>query len=124
MRISALVVIGVFGAFALAVSPALGAGLQERPQPKAGEPTPKEEVHQGELETFVAIGGESTGWRLRVHTPQGRRFIEVRLTPAQMRSVKQNVPVVIRGTFETRHYVERGDVQVLVAKEVLEVARR
>ena len=89
----------------------------QKPQPDV--------VFEGEIETYAAIGGESTGWRLRRRTPQGRReYIEVLLTAEMAQGVRANTRVRIRGTMQTRHYVERGAVQVLLAKEVIEVARR
>ena len=81
-------------------------------------------IQEGELETFIAIGGETTGWRLRRRTSDGKReYTEVLLTAEMAQGIRSNTRVRIRGTMKTRHYVERGDVQVLVAKEVIEVAR-
>jgi hypothetical protein len=82
-------------------------------------------IHEGEIETYIAKSGESTGWRLRTRTPQGRRrFIEVLLTAEVAQGVRANTRVQVRGTMQTRHYEQRGDVEVLVAREVIEVARR
>ena len=82
-------------------------------------------VIEGELENYIAIGGESTGWRLRRRTPEGRReYVEVLLTATVAQGVRANSRVQVRGTMQTRHYQERGDVSVLVAKSVIEVARR
>jgi hypothetical protein len=87
-------------------------------------PAEQDVVYEGELETHIAIGGESTGWRLRRRTPQGRReYIEVLLTADVAQGVRANTRVQVRGTMKTRHYAERGDVDVLVAKSVVEVAR-
>ena len=87
-------------------------------------PADQEVVYEGELETFIAAGGETTGWRLRRRTPEGRReFIEVLLTAEVAQGVRANSRVQVRGTMKTRHYTERGDVDVLVAKSVVEVAR-
>ena len=73
----------------------------------------------------MAVGGESTGWRLRRRTPEGRRqFIELLLTAELAQGLRANTRVQVRGTMKTHRYTERGDVQVLVIKEVIEVARR
>ena len=86
--------------------------------------SPPEAVYEGELETYIAIGGESTGWRLRRRTPQGRReYIVVLLTADVAQGFRANTRVQVRGTMKTRHYPERGDVDVLVARSVIEVAR-
>jgi len=81
-------------------------------------------VYEGELETHIAISGESTGWRLRRRNAQGRReYIEILLTADVAQGVRANTRVQVRGTMKTRHYPERGDVDVLVARSVIEVAR-
>ena len=93
--------------------------------PAAGARTDQDVVHEGELETYVAIGGESTGWRLRMRTAEGRRqYVEVLLTAEMSKGARANTRVRVRGVMQTRHYVERGDVQVLAVKEMIEVARR
>jgi hypothetical protein len=106
----------------LAVTPLLA---QSRPSSPAAAPKAAGDVvYEGELENYMAIGGESTGWRLRTRTPDGRRqYIEVLLTAQVAQGVRANTRVQVRGTIKTRHYVERGDVQVLEAKSVIEVAR-
>jgi hypothetical protein len=115
MRIAAAVAAGL-----LLTAPLIA----QAPAAPAASQAAKEVREQGELETFVAIGGESTGFRLRTRTAEGaRRYVEVALTVAQAKSVKLGVPVVITGTMETRHYVERGDTQVLVAKTITEANR-
>ena len=93
--------------------------------PSLAKPSAEQEVvYEGELETFIAVGGETTGWRLRRRTPEGRReYIEVLLTAEVAQGVRANSRVQVRGTMKTRHYIERGDVDVLVAKSVVEVAR-
>jgi hypothetical protein len=93
----------------------------ERQAPAADEDV----VREGELETFVAIGGESTGWRLRTRTDEGRRrFIELLVTPEMAQGLRAGTRVQVRGTMKTRHYVERGDVPVLVVRSVIAIARR
>jgi hypothetical protein len=94
--------------------------------PAAGQAQPALEVmYEGELETYVAVGGESTGWRLRRRTAEGRRqYIELLVTAELAQGLRANTRVRVRGTMQMRHYVERGDVQVLAVKDVIEVARR
>ena len=92
------------------------------PSAKTGE---QEVTYEGELETYVAIGGESTGWRLRRRTPEGRRqYIELLLTAELAQGLRAHTRVQVRGNMKTHHYAERGDVQVLAVKDVIEVARR
>jgi hypothetical protein len=105
-------------------APAFPQGAAPTPAPAAKTPSVQELVYEGELETHIATGGESTGWRLRRRTPEGRReYIEVLLTADVAQGVRANTRVQVRGTMKTRHYLERGDVEVLVAKSVVEVAR-
>jgi hypothetical protein len=77
----------------------------------------------GQLENWITAGGETTGWRLRTRADGNgrRRFIEVLLTAEIAQGVRSQVPVRVRGTMQTRHYPERGDVDVLVAKSVIEL---
>jgi len=117
-RAVCLVVLVTIGAPASAQNPA------SSPAPAAGTPSAREVVYEGELETHIATGGESTGWRLRRRTAEGRReYIEVLLTADVAQGVRANTRVQVRGTMKTRHYPERGDVEVLVARSVIEVAR-
>jgi hypothetical protein len=118
MRISLFAVallVGAPSAFAQVPAPAVGA---------AKAATEQELVYEGELVTHIAIGGESTGWRLRTRTAEGgRRYIEVLLTAEVAQGVRANTRVQVRGAMKTRHYPERGNVEVLVARSVIEVAR-
>lgn len=103
---------------------AISLGAQSSGAP-TGARTAQDVVHEGELETYVAIGGESTGWRLRLRTAEGRRqYVELLLTAEMAKGARANTRVRVRGVMQTRHYVERGDVQVLAVKEMIEVARR
>ena len=103
---------------------AISLGAQSSGAP-AGARTAQDVVYEGELETYVAIGGESTGWRIRMRTAEGRRqYVELLLTAEMAKGARVNTRVRVRGVMQTRHYVERGDVQVLVVKEMIEVARR
>lgn len=105
----------------LLTAPALPA---QGPPASAKTPAEQEVVVEGELETYIVVGGETTGWRLRRRNAQGRReYIEVLLTAEVAQGVRANSRVQVRGTMKTRHYPERGDVDVLVARSVIEVAR-
>jgi hypothetical protein len=118
MKIAPLMVVVFLSAAGLAAQSRSGA-------PPAGARSDRDVVYEGELETYVAIGGESTGWRMRTRTPEGRRqFIELLLTADLARGARANSRIRVRGTMQTRHYPERGDVQVLAVKELIEIARR
>jgi hypothetical protein len=77
----------------------------------------------GQLENWLKASGETTGWRLRTRADVNgrRRYVEVLLTAEIAQGVRAQVPVRVRGTMRTRHYAERGDVDVLVAKSVIEM---
>jgi len=115
----------LIAALVLGATPMLAQGAAPAsPAGGAKAPGEREVVYEGELENYIAIGGESTGWRLRHRTPQGKReYIEMLLTAEVAQGVRANTRVQVRGTMQTRHYPERGDVQVLVARSVIEVAR-
>jgi hypothetical protein len=101
--------------------------VQSRPEstPARQARATDEMAYEGELETYVAVGGESTGWRLRRRTPEGKRqYIELLVTAEMAQGLRANTRVRVRGPMQTRHYTERGAVTVLVVKEVIEVARR
>lgn len=112
-------------ALMLGATSALAQTSTSVPPASVTKPSSEQEVvYEGELETYLAVGGETTGWRLRRRTPEGRReFIEVLLTAEIAQGVRANSRVQVRGTMKRRHYTERGDVDVLVAKSVVEVAR-
>ena len=106
----------------LLTAPAVPA--QKPSVPAAKTPAEQELVVEGELENYIVVGGETTGWRLRRRNAQGRReYIEVLLTAEVAQGVRANSRVQVRGTMKTRHYPERGDVNVIVARSVIEVAR-
>ena len=118
-------VVVAIGLVLCAASAAAAQSRQSLAPSVAAEGVEQDVIYEGELETYVALSGESTGWRLRTRTSQGqRRFIEVLLTAEVAQGVRANTRVQVRGTMRMRHYEQRGDVQVLVAKEVIEVARR
>lgn len=63
---------------------------------------------------YMAIGAETTGWRLEEEDAAKPREVDVRRCLAQAEQLKGTV-VRIRGRVETRAYVERGPTPVLVA---------
>ena len=113
-----IVLVVMLGASATAI-----AGTQTPRRPS--QATAADIVLTGELENWIAVDGETTGWRLRTRTQDGKRqFVEVLLTAEIAQGVRSHVPVQVRGVMQRRHYAERGDVQVLVAKAVIEVPRQ
>ena len=103
---------------------ATGMAATQAPR-RPAQTTATDVVLTGELENWIAADGETTGWRLRTRTEDGKRhYVEVLLTAEIAQGVRSHVPVQVRGVMQRRHYVERGDVEVLVAKAVIEVPRQ
>src|SRR5512139_3850323 len=89
----------------LSIAAALAAAQSRSSSAPVAATVEQDVIHEGELETYVSIGGESTGWRLRTRTPEGRRqFIEVLLTAEVAQGVRANTRVRIRGAMKTRRY--------------------
>ncbi len=82
------------------------------------QPAPEQASYSGVLERRVASGGETTGWVLRYDKS---RTIELTFTLKTLPLVREGLWVVCTGTIETRHYPERGDVRVLVVREMHEI---
>lgn len=75
-----------------------------------------EVVLTGKLEGgIMAIGGESTGWRLEYLSPAGKQSIEVDCSA--LKDVPEG-PVRVSGKVVTKDYVERGPTLVLKATAV------
>ena len=95
-------------------------GCQDKPQgpttrPRNGEQT---ESFTGTLESGVmAIGGETTGWRLVGDGQSGGIEVDVSNVRAQA-EMYAGKRVTISGTMTHRDYVERGRVRVLVAERI------
>lgn len=104
----------------LVLSAPPGSALSLPPPPLAPpeRPAPDQVSYTGVLERRVAIGGETTGWVLR---HDKGRTIELTFTLKILPLVREGIWVVCTGTIETRHYPERGDVRVLVVREMHEV---
>ncbi len=93
------------------------------PQPLADlrenqEASQKMEVFTGMLEGGVmAIGGETTGWRLVGDGEAGALMVDVSAVNEQAEKLNGQ-RVTITGHITTRDYVERGKVTVLIAKRI------
>jgi|GEM_PF-1047053 len=77
-----------------------------------------EVVLSGKLEGGVmAIGGETTGWRLEFATKGGKQFIEVDCSALAAENIPEGA-VRVTGTVITKNYVERGPTLILKATKV------
>jgi hypothetical protein len=110
-------IVGVVGAVAAHASLV---GCQTSPDAPATQPR-----HEGKMETFtgtlesgvMAIGGESTGWRLVGDGQTGG--IEVDVSRLRERAEKlAGTRVSVSGRMTERDHVERGRVRVLVAERI------
>lgn len=103
----------------LALSASRCLALTPLPPPPTPPPQPvpvaRDVTFTGVLERRVAIGGETTGWVLR---REQEKPIEVLLTKEALRRVREGARVTVTGTFEARKYPERGEVHVLVVREI------
>lgn len=89
------------------------ADLQDRQEDRK-----KTEVFTGTLEGgIMAIGGETTGWRLVGDGESGALEVDVSRIRDQVEPLSGH-RVVITGWVTTRQYVERGEVAVLVAQRI------
>jgi hypothetical protein len=113
---TAVVVVVVFGAVACASL----VGCQNQSDAPATQPRreAKMETFTGKLESGVmAIGGESTGWRLVGDNEAGGIDLDV----ARVRERAEQLTgrhVTVSGKMTQRDYVERGKVRVLVAERI------
>jgi hypothetical protein len=63
---------------------------------------------------MMAIGGESTGWRLQYQTNLGPRFIDVDFSGMVAEHVRDGV-VRVSGKIIKKNYIERGPTLILKA---------
>jgi hypothetical protein len=70
----------------------------------------------------VAIGGETTGWRLEGDAQTGGLDVDVSRVQQRARSL-DGKRVEITGKMTTRSWPERGETQVLVADKIEEAPR-
>jgi alpha-galactosidase len=68
---------------------------------------------------IVAIGGETTGWKLDYVEDGKKMSIEVDMSGIEVAGVYDGKEVSVSGRIVVKEYVERGAVKVLEAKEVL-----
>lgn len=81
----------------------------------------------GKLARVVAIGGETTGWAVKLDSPlevEGEKLSQIEVDAGsngeKIREL-ENKQVRITGTLEKRHGVERGEYWVIAAKEIEEI---
>ena len=93
---------------------------QDKPRGPTTKPREADrmETFSGTLESGVmAIGGETTGWRLVGDGESGGIEVDVANVRAQA-EMYAGKRVTITGTMTHRDYVERGRVRVLVAERI------
>jgi hypothetical protein len=90
----------------------------DRKAPATAPATRPAETFTGVLEGgIMAIGGETTGWRLMGEGESGQLEVDVSaVQPDAERLAGKRV--LITGQIQTRDYVERGKVAVLVARKI------
>jgi len=81
----------------------------------------------GKLVRVVAIGGETTGWAVKLDSPlevEGKKLSRIEVDAGDKRekiSELENKHVQVTGTLEKRRGVERGEYWVIAAQEIQEV---
>jgi hypothetical protein len=81
----------------------------------------------GNLARIVAIGGETTGWAVKLDSPlevEGKKLSMLEVDAGdKSEKVKELADrrVQITGTLEKRHGVERGEYWVITVKEIQEI---
>jgi hypothetical protein len=103
---------------ALSAVPGFALDLPARSPTPPGQTAPAEVTLTGVLQRRVSIGGETTGWVLRYDK---NRTIELAFTVAALAQIREGAWVACTGTYEVRHYPERGDVRILVVREIHEI---
>lgn len=73
----------------------------------------------GTLEQRLAIGGETTGWVLRLG--DGKEQVQVLLPVEAFSWIRDGMVVAVTGVYGTKHYPERGDVTVFKVKKITQV---
>ena len=116
IRVLITIVVVVFGGVACASV----AGCQNQPDAPATHPKreAKMETFTGKLESGVmAIGGESTGWRLVGDNESGGIELDVSRVRAQAEKLAGQ-HVTVSGKMTERDYIERGKVRVLLVERI------
>jgi hypothetical protein len=97
-----------------------GSVIEPPPRPGAADPQIREGADVelvGDLSGgMMAIGGETTGWKLRYQTPQGRGTIEVDISGLRGEPAQGSVRVT--GKIIRREYIERGSMLILRATKI------
>ena len=81
----------------------------------------------GKLARVVAIGGETTGWAVKLDSPlevEGKKLGRIEVdagSNGENISALEDKHVQVTGTLEKRHGVERGEYWVITAKKIEEV---
>ncbi len=85
----------------------------------ADKPKPAPEVTlMGVLEQRVAIGGETTGWSLRIDRDQR---VDLLLPVEAFGWISPGLAVAVKGRYGTRKYPERGEVRVFIVREISQI---
>ena len=71
---------------------------------------------------LIAIGGESTGWKIEYRDASGQHSVEVELPRDVLARAKSGATVKLTGTYVTREYVERGSVRIFRVTKMEETA--
>ena len=71
---------------------------------------------------LIAIGGESTGWKIEYRDASGQHSVEVELPRDLFARAKSGATVKLTGTYVTREYVERGSVRIFRVTKMEETA--
>ncbi len=75
---------------------------------------------KGKLKSgLMAIGGETTGWRLTYTTSKGKARIEVDMKAIKNAETYDGAEVTVTGRIVARQYIERGRVLILKAETVV-----
>jgi predicted metalloprotease len=81
----------------------------------------------GTLARVFAIGGETTGWAVKLDSPlevEGKKLGRIEVdagSNSEKISELEDKHVRVTGTLEKRHGVERGEYWVIAAKEIEEI---
>jgi hypothetical protein len=81
----------------------------------------------GKLVRILAIGGETTGWAVKLDSPlevEGKKLSQIEVDAGDKRekiSELEDKYVQVTGTLEKRHGVERGEYWVIAVKEIQEI---
>jgi hypothetical protein len=81
----------------------------------------------GKLVRVLAIGGETTGWSIKLDSPlelEGKKLSQIEVDAGDNREKAHELEdkhVQVTGTLEKRHGVERGEYWVIAAEDIQEI---